>query len=215
MGAYLRTVVVDLNGAALANAIGKIYDVNDTGNTTPLPIFSLSGTAFPLDQLIANDDGVLPEFNTPGRKRVKWVSGLHEIGLVAWDQIPTGGAVGQNLQKNGTADYEIGWASPLNLPTGGVDGQVLTKDGSSNFVTRWDTPASGDGGTGGSLPFTSGFMAFVQQSAPGASWSVRPTSDPAVKVFWFGYDNWPSTVASGVNGPHANDVLSEIVEVTP
>jgi hypothetical protein len=209
MGLFLKAVVVDDNGEPLANTIGQLYDINDTANVAPLSPTTLNGTSFASNQVVANDDGVVPDFLVAGKMQVKWVSGSHEIGMVAADQIPVGGVPGQILTKSTTTDYDLEWADPRGVAPGGVDGQVLLKDGSDPYMTRWgDAPAGtgGGGSTGGAL--TSGVVAFARQDTQG-NWPLRPTSDTNVLVLWVGVDDWPTVVTTGVNGPHPGDIFIE------
>lgn len=213
MGLFLKAVVVDGNGDPLENAIGKIYDINDTANAVPLTVTDLSGNPMALDQVIANNDGVTPDFKVPGRVLCKWVSGPYTIGMIAADLVPPGGSPGQVLAKNTSGDYDTTWISPGGVALGGTDGQVLLKDGTTPFATRWgDAPAgtSSGGSTGGTTTtvFASGSVAFVRQDALG-NWPVRPTSLDNVLVIWVGVDSWPAIVTSGVNGPHAGDLFIE------
>lgn len=143
MSLFTSRVVVDAEGVPLANAVGKIYDINDTTNSTPLEIFDIGGSPYASNNLIANGDGVTDEFTTTdNRIVVKWVSGLVELMMLAWDQVPLGGAAGQILQKLGADDYDIGWADPLGVPQGGTTGQVLQKASGTNFDTVWSTPSA-------------------------------------------------------------------------
>jgi len=141
---FYPQVVVDAEGVPLANAVGQVFAIDDYSNTTPLALFDASGSPVPLDELIANGDGVTPEFST-STYIVKWVSsGGHTVGMVAYDLIPSGGTAGQSLVKGSNNDYDMTWENPLGLPIGGADGQVLLKDGVEPFVTRWgDTSGSG------------------------------------------------------------------------
>lgn len=208
MGHFLRAVVTDSNGDPLENAIGQVFDIQDTNNAAPLQVLTMQGVPFSLDQVPANNDGVTPEMDVPGKKFIKWVSGPYEVGMVAADQIPTGGIPGQLLSKASTEDYDIEWANPLGVAAGGVDGQVLYKDGSVEFATRWgDAPVGGSTGTGSS-GLQAGQVGFVRQNADG-SWPTRPTSLTSVLVMWVGVTTWPAIVSSGVNGPHVGDIFVE------
>jgi len=145
MARFQSQVVVDDSGVPLANAVGQIFAMTDFANTTPLAIFDASGAALPLNQLVANNDGVTPEFSTSAYL-VRWVSGPHTLGMVAYDLIPAGGTTGQSLVKNSSTDYDLEWANPTGLPSGGLDGQFLAKDGLDPFVTRWENAPIGGGG---------------------------------------------------------------------
>lgn len=206
MGLFLKAVVVDDSGEPLASTIGQIYDINDTANVSPLAITTLNGTPFTLNQLVANNDGVIPDFIAPDNKIVKWVSGEFEMGLIAADLIPTGGTDGQILTKASTVDFDMEWADPLGVAPGGIDGQVLVKDGTDPYTTRWADAATG--GSGSSASFPPGTTAFVRQTESG-SWGLRPTDSDDVLVFWVGVDSWPAIVATGQNGPHIGDVFIE------
>lgn len=212
MGVYQKTLVVDAQGVPLGNAVGKLYDVNDTGNVAPLHPLTLSGGVFTADQVIANSDGVVPDFNMPGYNAVKWVSGSSENILIAINIIPSGGAPGQVLTKDTDTNYEVKWADPLGIAAGGIDGQVLVKDGSIAYATRWATlNASGTGssnsGTGSAL-FAPGSVAFVRQDDLG-NWPLRPTDRDDVMVIWVGVDTWPAIVPNGTTGPHSGDLFIE------
>lgn len=138
MGKFVSRVVTDDNGDPLANAVGEIYDINDTGNVTPLAIFDISGTAFPLNELHANNDGITPEFDTQSTKVVvKWVSGTFEVMMLAYDLVPVGGSSGQVLTKNSATDYDLEWANVTGVPIGGTTGQVLMKSSAVDFATTW------------------------------------------------------------------------------
>lgn len=137
MARFDSQVVVDENGVPLANAIGQIYDINDTGHTTPLALFNVEGAPLSLDQLKANDDGVTPQFQT-STPRVTWVSGPYAVDMLAWDIIPLGGATGQTLVKNSDTDFDVEWGDASNgLPGGGSIGQVLVKASALDGVTEW------------------------------------------------------------------------------
>lgn len=207
MGHFLERVVTDDNGDPLANAVGQIFDIEDTNNAAPLPLFNLNGTPIALDQLWSNNDGITPEFTTPLKKAVKWVSGIYEVGLIAADLLPQGGMAGQILSKTTDQDHDVNWADPLGVAPGGTDGQVLIKDGSTDYATRWGDVTGGTGGTGGTT-LTAGMVGFVRQNADG-TWPTRPTSLSSVLVIWVGLSTWPAIVASGVNGPHSGDIFLE------
>lgn len=68
--------------------------------------------------------------------------------------VPTGGATGQILTKNSTADHDLGWLDRsalkgdagipgipgidgVGVPTGGTTGQVLQKTSGTNYATGW------------------------------------------------------------------------------
>lgn len=143
MANFTSRVVVDANGVPMANATGKIYNITDTNNVTPLAIFDVGGSPYASNNLVANDDGVTPEFNTPGNLIVcKWVSGSVEQMMLAWDQVPFGGDPGQILRKTTGADYDYAWGDPLGVPGGGTTGQVLQKASTSDFDTVWSTPSA-------------------------------------------------------------------------
>jgi hypothetical protein len=146
MARFHSQVVVDAGGAPLANAVGQIFAMEDFANTTPLAIFDASGTAIPLNQLIANNDGVVPEFST-NYSLVRWVSGPYALGMIAYDLIPAGGTTGQALLKKTSNDYDMEWANPAGFPAGGLDGQFLAKDGLDPYETRWEDPPMGGGGS--------------------------------------------------------------------
>lgn len=194
MGRFVSRVVVDANGTPLANAIGQIFDISDTTNSTPLAIMDVGGTPLPLDRLVANNDGITPEFTVAGHPRVKWVSGAYQCDMLAWDTIPVGGLAGQVLSKTTSADFDLGWTVPPGLPLGGVDGQVLTKSGSGNYETRWGAGGAGSGG---------GSVQWVKQN-PDGTWPARPTDSAAVMVLWIGWSNWPAITTTGTVGMRDN-----------
>jgi hypothetical protein len=138
MAKFTSRVVVDDNGTPLADAIGKIYNINDATNSTPLEIRNVAGVLFPLDELPANNDGVTPEFTVQDSMPVvKWVSGDYQIMMTAYDQIPEGGNPGQLLTKFGADDWDMGWSDPSGIPSGGPAGAVLTKVSAADFDTEW------------------------------------------------------------------------------
>jgi len=138
MSSFTSRVVVDEDGTPLAEAIGKIYGINDVTNSTPLAITSVSGVPFNLDELPANNDGVTPAFKTVETELVvKWVSGDYELMMLAYDQIPEGGLVGQILSKFGEEDYNVGWSDPTGIPQGGSPGDILVKLSTNDFETAW------------------------------------------------------------------------------
>lgn len=143
MSLFTSRTVVDADGTPLANAVGKIYDINDTGNVTPLAIEDIGGTPYTSNNLQANNDGVTPEFRTgDSRIVVKWVSGSFELMMLAWDQLPLGGTVGQILQKLSDDDYDADWADPMGVPPGGNTGESLVKAGPGDFDTVWAVSSS-------------------------------------------------------------------------
>lgn len=143
MATFAGRVVVDENGQPLAGAVGKIYDIDDTGNTTPLAVNDIGGTPYPLNEIVANNDGVTDEFTTnDNRIVVKWVSGLYEQLMIAIDQLPTGGTIGQVLQKVSATDYDAEWSDPLGVPPGGLTGQQLVKASGTDFDTTWASASS-------------------------------------------------------------------------
>jgi hypothetical protein len=143
MAKFTSRVVVDANGVPMANAIGKIYNITDTTNSTPLVISDVGGSPFTSNELKSNDDGVTPEFQTPGNLIVvKWVSGSIQLMMLAWDQVPFGGDPGQVLQKLSSTDYDYDWADPVGIPTGGTTGQILQKASNTSFDTVWNTPSA-------------------------------------------------------------------------
>lgn len=210
MGTFLKEVVTTADGTPLAGAVGLIYSIEDTNNSTPLVPTTLSGTTYFNNEIQANNDGVTPDFVVPGYQAVKWVSGTNEIGMQCADPIPSGGLVGQVLTKNSAGNFDFAWANPQGIASGGTDGQVLLKDGSTPFATRWGDAPAGTGGTGGTTTtsFAPGTVGFVRQDQLG-NWPVRPTSSDNVLIIWVGVDSWPAIVTSGVNGPHAGDIFIE------
>lgn len=140
MGRYVSRVVVDSEGVPLQNAVGQVFAISDTENTSPLDIYDAGGSSFSLDELKSNGDGVTPEFNTPGQPHVKWVSGPYTVDMLSWDTIPDGGGTGQVLAKNSDDDYDLEWVNQgSGLPEGGTDGQILVKEGSTNYAAHWVT----------------------------------------------------------------------------
>lgn len=212
MGTFLKEVVTTADGTPLPGAVGLIYSIEDTNNTTPLTPTTLSGTTYFNNEIQANNDGVTPDFIVPGYQTVKWVSGSYEVAMQCADPLPKGGLAGQVLTKNGSSNFDMAWQNPTGIASGGTDGQVLLKDGSTPFATRWgDAPVSSGGTSGGGTTttvFAAGSVAFVRQDALG-NWPVRPTSLDSVLVIWVGVDSWPAIVTSGVNGPHAGDIFIE------
>lgn len=209
MGHFLQQVVTDEDGTPIPDAAGKIYDIEDTANAFPLALFTPTGVPIPLDEIVANNDGVTPEFEVPNKQRVKWVSGAFEVGMVASDPIPLGGLPGQVITKKSTTDLDLEWANPQGVAAGGIDGQILVKDGSDPYATRWASGSLGSGGgTGGTTSFLPGTVGFVRQDAQG-NWPVRPTDSDDVLILWVGIDGLPAIVSSGVNGPHVGDVFIE------
>lgn len=141
MSRFLNQVVVDETGTPLALAAGQIFSILDLNNTTPLKIYDNTGAAYPLDQLVANDDGVTPEFSTDSTAVVKWVSGAYSVGMIAWDLIPSGGFAGQVLAKTSSMDYDLRWMTP----TAGVGGGTEGIDSAFGINARDIFNAKGDG----------------------------------------------------------------------
>jgi len=138
MSRFLRQVVVDDQGKPLPGAIGQVYSIDDTAHTTPLSLFAPSGSPIPLNQLVANGDGVTPPFSTPNNPRVVWVSGAYETDMLAWDVIPTGGTVNQVLKKLSGADLDFDWEDAGGgIAQGGTTGQFLVKQSSADYATQW------------------------------------------------------------------------------
>src|SRR5690349_1096688 len=139
MSRFDRKVVVDDQGKPLPGAVGLVYATSDTARTTPLSLFSTSGAPLPLNQLIANNDGVTPQFQViPNNPRVTWVSGAYENDMLAWDALPTGGLDGQVLTKQSNTDLDVGWENAGNgLPAGGTTGQVLVKASATSGDAIW------------------------------------------------------------------------------
>jgi len=143
MARFTSRVVIDADGTPMAGAVGKIYNIDDTTNSTPLAIFDVGGSPFSSNNLIADGDGVTPEFNTPGNLIVvKWVSGTVQLMMLAWDQVPFGGEAGQILTKVSTDDYDYAWEDPMGVPPGGTTGQTLVKTDNTDFNTRWASASS-------------------------------------------------------------------------
>lgn len=138
MSRFDRQVVVDDNGKPLAGAVGQVYNINDTTHTTPLPLFTPTGSPISGNLLVANDDGVIPQFTTPGNPRVTWVSGAYSSDLIAWDAVPPGGNTGQVMTKASADDLDVTWSDPVTgMPGGGTTGQVLAKKSATAFDTQW------------------------------------------------------------------------------
>lgn len=142
MGTFVSRVVVDSDGTPLANAIGQIFDIDDTTNSTPLAITDIGGNPISGNQLIANNDGVTDEFICAANVVCKWVSGTTELLMVAFDQIPMAGTTGQVLQKLSATDWDVGWAGIPGMPVGGTTGQVLQKTSGTDYATAWTTPSA-------------------------------------------------------------------------
>ena len=156
MSRFDRHVVVDDQGKPLAGAVGYVYHIDDTSRTTPLSILSLTGVPLPLNQLVANNDGVTPQFTTAARYRgVTWVSGIYENDMIPSDLVPDAGTTGQALVKLSGANQDVGWADASGVPSGGTAGQILTKKSSTpgdagwadNIVNVKALGAKGDGTT--------------------------------------------------------------------
>jgi hypothetical protein len=127
----------------MADAVGKIYDIDDVTNSTPLEIFDTGGSPYTSNELVANGDGVTPEFNTPDNLIVvKWVSGSIQLMMLAWDQVPFGGEAGDILTKLSATDYDYGWSTPRGVPIGGTTGQSLIKLSNDDFDTTWATASA-------------------------------------------------------------------------
>ena len=138
MSRFDRKVVVDDEGVPLVGAIGLVYATADTARTTPLPLFTPGGSPISLDELVANGDGVTPQFNTPGNPRVTWVSGGYENDMLAWDAVPTGGTTGQVMSKLSDTDLDVGWEdAPKGMPGTGTTGQFLVKTSDDPYDTEW------------------------------------------------------------------------------
>lgn len=56
--------------------------------------------------------------------------------------LPTGGAVGQTLQKSTSSDYAVTWG--WKLPTDGTNRQYLIKQSGTNQDADWDVPNAAD-----------------------------------------------------------------------
>lgn len=138
MSRFDRQVVVDDNGKPLAGAVGQVYNINDTTHTTPLALFTPTGSPISGNLLVANDDGVLPQFTTPGNPRVTWVSGAYSSDLIAWDAVPPGGTAGQVMTKASGNDLDVQWSDPVSgVAAGGTAGQVLVKASVATGDTKW------------------------------------------------------------------------------
>src|SRR5215217_5782962 len=138
MSRFLRQVVVDDQGKPLPNAIGQVYSVTDLTRSTPLSLFTPTGSPIALNQLVANGDGVTPAFSTPGNPRVVWVSGAYETDMLAWDVIPVGGTVNQVLKKLSSDDLDFDWGDAGGgIAAGGTSGQVLVKASATSYDTKW------------------------------------------------------------------------------
>lgn len=141
MGRFVSRVVVDDNGTPLAGAVGQVYDITDTTNSTPLAISTIDGLPITGNQLVANNDGVTPEFQCTGKIILKWVSGAYTQLMLAYDLIPSAGTTGQVLQKLSGSDWDLGWGGIPGVPVGGSAGQVLTKKSGVDFDTIWSAGA--------------------------------------------------------------------------
>lgn len=110
------------------------------------------------DQKIAHWDGSEWQFVTPKSWATAWV--VDEGVLIVWTGsgwvdglsdgedgigIPSGGAIGQILEKTSTTDYDAVWGDkPVGIPTGGTIGQIIEKVDGTNFNVIWgDKPDGG------------------------------------------------------------------------
>jgi hypothetical protein len=107
------------------NAVATVYDISDTGNTTPLAITDISGN--PLTNLISDGNGVFPQFIVvAGNSQVRAVSGSYAtvITSVLGNEGPTG-------------------PTGPGVPVGGTSGQVLAKSSGTDYDTEWVDQAGG------------------------------------------------------------------------
>ena len=53
--------------------------------------------------------------------------------------VPSGGTVGQVLQKNSATSYDTSWSSIYTIPSGGSTNQVLKKTSNTDYAVAWDS----------------------------------------------------------------------------
>lgn len=70
-------VAYDAAGGIASNAVGKLYDVNDTTFSTPLVVQDASGV--PIPDVTATADGVVSPFRLEDRTEAYWRSGSYTV----------------------------------------------------------------------------------------------------------------------------------------
>ena len=101
---------------------------------------------------------------------VEYVVGSPALRLL----IPSGGASGQYLAKNGSDSYALKWVTgpTERIPTGGTDGEYLVKSGTANYALKWSsgpTERIPTGGTDGQYLAKSGTENYALK------WVTGPT----------------------------------------
>ena len=88
--------------------------------------------------------------------------------------MPTGGADGQILTKDGSDNYNSVWADRVrDLPSGGTTGQFLTKSSNTSYAVRWSDPPGRElpaGGTTGQMLVKTNTLDYQVQ------WTTPPTN---------------------------------------
>ena len=88
--------------------------------------------------------------------------------------MPTGGADGQILTKDGSDDYVASWANRArDLPSGGTTGQILTKASNASYSVTWSNLPARELPAGGSI----GQMLVKSNSLDyQVQWATPPTN---------------------------------------
>ncbi|KHL01921.1 hypothetical protein [Sinomonas humi] len=177
-----------------------MYDVSDTGNTTPLPLKDLSGR--PLrNPLTSSADAFLPEFTTTS-PQVKLVAGTLAVSHASYKALLAEARAAKEFVQG------IGVAGTTTAEAGAP--AAATIDGKGQFaftIPKGDTGAKGDKGEPG--VWTLEFQAQQQ-----GFWPVYSDTPPAVTemygvpVVWMTPAQKPTPVPALPQAPLWNDTAT-------
>lgn len=134
-----------------------------------------SGT-YIIDYKIGNpmDDYPIPSGGANGQVLTKDGADAYKV---KWGSaphgIPSGGSGGQVLCKSSADNYDVAWVSK-GLPTGGTSGQVLAKTGASDYAVAWTTVST--------VPSTGTTGYVLTKTASGCEWAAIPSSSASSLV---------------------------------
>jgi hypothetical protein len=186
---FFETQIVfaaDNPGIVMTNATVTLYNPSDTALTSPIAVTDTFGLPK------ANPVQVSPEGFLPALiatiPQIRWVAGGYSGYLNSFQGVLAAAQAAQAAAEAAAA------AAGSGLPTGS-DGQFL---GNVMGTPTWQelTIPTGTG---------TGRTDYVYQNTTTGVIPARPTSDPAILVFWVCWTE-PNRVASGTGGAHPNDI---------
>src|SRR5699024_2790409 len=181
MATFKQTYCVDTNGIPVADAVGTIHDILDTGAEAPLEISDLGEV--PMATVSISESGVNQAFVVPDRTQVLWISddGTRHVIIESLDAMEERAASAVETAESALGQV-AGRANGVGVPGGiaGLNSEGTVVDATSDVVGN-DTRRSGA-------------VIFAQ----GAD-TARPTTSRDVMVLWVTEGAAPANAIPGID----------------